>query len=125
MSYRAPNITDNFWIHAWVQKRSGRGYKVVITPNGVTVSLENCGFEREEHFDTIEAAFEYMESLRSTSYKVSRKVQRKLIADINEQLKKVDFKGARQIFADKFEATTKYLCYLEDYVKESEQSGQE
>ena len=120
MSYRAPNNTDNFWIHAWVQNRSGRGYAVVITPNGVTVSLENHGSERDEHFDTIEAAFEYMESLRFTSYKVPRKVQRKLMADINVQLKNIDFKGARQIFADKFEAMTKYLCYLENYVKESE-----
>ena len=120
MTYRLPNNTDNFWVHAWIQKKNGRGYTIEITPAGVMVRLTNHGSESEEHFDTIEAAFEYMESLRSTSRKVSRKVQLKLLADIIEQLRGVDFKTARQGVADKFEAKTKYLCYLEDYVKASE-----
>ena len=59
-----------------------------------------------------------MESLRSTSWKVSRKVQHKLKAQLNEQLLNVDFKTARHIYASKFETQTKYLCYLEDYTKE-------
>ena len=120
MTYRPPNNTDNFWVHAWIQKKSGRGYTIEITPAGVVVRLTNHGSESEEHFDTIEAAFEYMESLRSTSRKVPRKVQRKLRVDINEQLKGVDFRAAREIFAEKFEAKTQYLCYLEDYVKAAE-----
>ena len=113
------NNTDNFWIHESVQKKY-KCYTISITPKGIDVEIDRVGWIREESFNTIEAAFDYMESLRSTKCKVPRKVQRKLRAGINKQMREVDFKAARQILADRFEKKTKYLMMLEDYINSSE-----
>ena len=112
---RSPNDTDNFWIHEWVQKK-GRGYIILITPNRIEVTIENYASERSETFDDIESAFDWMESLRSTSDKVPRKVQRKLRAGINDQMRSIDFNGSKAAFRAALADRLQYLARLEEYL---------
>ena len=117
--WEPPNKLDNFWIHAWIQKRI-KGYEITITPQAVTVTLTQYGSEQEESFSTIGAAFDYMESLRLTSYKVPRKVQRKLSEEIIKQLKQVNFQEARDLLKSKLEKQLGYFSDLEAYINQPE-----